>query len=184
MKLSPALRPRRLLALGLLAAFVAGTGCYGRFPITNAVYRWNGKVTNNTVVNSVIMVVLVIIPVYGICMLIDGIIVNSIEFWSGDRVNVATTTRLADGTEVTLAPGSHDDEAILTVRREGNLIAQRTYLRTSPTHTNILDEQGAILSTVDKSPDGTLVVRNPAGEVQAVYTSENIAELMAQSVGG
>lgn len=68
-----------------------GIYCYGSFPLVRAVYKFNGSIGDNSkaggVVRSLVMILLTIIPVYGISFLADVIILNSIEFWSGNRVN-------------------------------------------------------------------------------------------------
>jgi hypothetical protein len=80
----------RLIALVTVIAFALGaSGCYGGFAVTQALYKFNGEIKvsddkkANRVVQSVVMVVMAIFPVYEIAMLADALIVNSIEFWTG-----------------------------------------------------------------------------------------------------
>ncbi len=61
------------------------TGCFGSFGLVKTIYDWNGGVSESGVIKSVIMWVLLIIPVYQICALVDFIIFNLIEFWSGSN---------------------------------------------------------------------------------------------------
>ncbi|MBU0558841.1 MAG: DUF3332 domain-containing protein [Bacteroidetes bacterium] len=70
----------------LLAAAILqiNTGCYGSFKLTKKVYDWNGKV-GDKFVNELVFLALAIVPVYDIALLIDGIILNSIEFWTGNN---------------------------------------------------------------------------------------------------
>ncbi len=60
------------------------TGCIGSFKMTNSLYDWNtsldGKFTQ-----EVVFLAFVIIPVYEVTLFIDGVILNSIEFWTGDN---------------------------------------------------------------------------------------------------
>lgn len=169
----------RQLSIGILAVgLVATSGCYGNFKLTNGLYRWNGRLTDNTVLNSIAMIVLVIIPVYGICMLVDGLIVNSIDFWKGEPVTVSKATKMGDGTEVTLAPGATKDQAVLTIRKDGKLVATRTYLRVNESTTNILDEKGAVVSSVEHH-NGALTARDAQGVVVANYSKQDLATLVA-----
>lgn len=78
------------VALVTLLGFTVGvSGCYGGFNLTRSLYKWNGNIkvgaskTTNKVAQSVTMVVLAVIPVYGFAMLADALLVNSIEFWTG-----------------------------------------------------------------------------------------------------
>ena len=57
-------------------------GCYGKFALTTKLYKWNGSL-GDKFVNSVVMWVLMIIPVYSLVGFIDLVILNVIEFWTG-----------------------------------------------------------------------------------------------------
>lgn len=175
------MKPRSLrrpaLAATFLAALVVSVGCYGSFPATRAVYKFNGSITKYRLVHSLVLIGFVIIPVYSICMLVDGIILNSIEFWSGDRISVAQSQTLEDDTVVTLAPGSHDDEALLTVERHGETILRRTYLRIDSHRTNILDEQGQVVAIAARDSEGNITLTNEAGEQLAAMDHSEIVAM-------
>ena len=57
-------------------------GCYGKFHLVRDIYKWNGEVGNKWV-NSIVMWVFFIVPVYEIAGFIDFCILNVIEFWTG-----------------------------------------------------------------------------------------------------
>lgn len=77
-----------LVLCGLLA------GCYGSFGLTRAVYDLNGDIgrgaTDNEmgqgVLNSIVMVVGAAIGAYGLSMFVDVLVLNTIEYWSGEPV--------------------------------------------------------------------------------------------------
>lgn len=99
---------RRILRpLALVTALGALGGCYGKFHLTNTIYKWNGEVSGNKFVQTLVFWALVIIPVYELLMLGDGIIFNVIEFWTGSNPIAAndgperpTMTAMADGSTV------------------------------------------------------------------------------------
>ncbi len=66
--------------------------CYGSFPLVKTVYKFNGSIGSKDkaggVIRSIVMILLTIIPVYGISFLVDVLILNLIEFWSGSPVNM------------------------------------------------------------------------------------------------
>ncbi|HOR28799.1 MAG TPA: DUF3332 family protein [Candidatus Sumerlaeota bacterium] len=69
------------------------TSCYGRFPLTHAVYDFNGEIGNDAGnaekwVESALFWVFVILPVYQLASLGDAIIFNVIEFWTGDTLRI------------------------------------------------------------------------------------------------
>ena len=86
--------PRRTLwvqatcGLLIIALLALSLGCYGTFPLTKAVYEFNGDVTENELGQSLLMWGFIIIPVYSCAMLGDGIIFNLIEFWSGESLQL------------------------------------------------------------------------------------------------
>lgn len=69
-----------LLSLGIFTT----QNCYGRFVLTGKIYNWNGSM-GNKFVKSILMWVLLIIPVYEVCALIDFVVLNTLEFWTGSN---------------------------------------------------------------------------------------------------
>ncbi|MBE0638389.1 MAG: DUF3332 domain-containing protein [Bacteroidales bacterium] len=73
----------------LLAAILLGTAltqqsCMGSFALTNSLYDWNKTSVSGKWGQELVFVALVIIPVYEVCLFVDGIVLNSIEFWTGN----------------------------------------------------------------------------------------------------
>lgn len=74
-----------LLSVTLVSVLTLFSGCYGSFEITKSIYKWNGNVTNDQFANSVVTWALIIIPVYEVSMFLDFVVLNTIEFWTGDN---------------------------------------------------------------------------------------------------
>jgi hypothetical protein len=76
---------QRVLSAALIAAFVpiATGGCFGRFSLTRKVYDFNREIHKDKWIRWFAFLVMVIIPVYEIATLIDALIANSLEFWTG-----------------------------------------------------------------------------------------------------
>lgn len=73
----------------LFLALAAGTlllqsSCIGSFNLTNSLYNWNNSLGDKWV-NALVFAGFVIVPVYGATLFIDGIILNTIEFWGGSN---------------------------------------------------------------------------------------------------
>ena len=66
------------------------TSCMGRFALMRNLYTWNEQVSNKFV-NEIIFIAFWILPVYEVCGLADLLVLNSIEFWSGDNPLAAST---------------------------------------------------------------------------------------------
>ena len=67
------------------------SSCIGSFGLTNKVLDWNKGATDNKFINELIF--LVISPAYAVCSVADLFVLNTIEFWTGDKVvaNVGKT---------------------------------------------------------------------------------------------
>jgi len=73
-----------LLVLMLSTGFLA-TNCYGPFKLTKKVYDWNGTLGNKFVNSLVFYVLTTFVPVYGLTVFIDYVVLNTIEFWTGSN---------------------------------------------------------------------------------------------------
>lgn len=78
------MRFTRILGL-VLAVAVLFQSCYGPFNATRSLHKWNGEISENEWGQEGMFLVLNIIPVYGLWMLGDVLIFNSIEFWGGEN---------------------------------------------------------------------------------------------------
>ena len=67
------------------------SSCIGSFGLTNKVLDWNKGATDTKFINELIF--LVISPAYAVCSVADLFVLNTIEFWTGDKVvaNVGKT---------------------------------------------------------------------------------------------
>lgn len=70
-------------AIAVLLIAAATASCYGPFRLTSKLHNWNGQVSQKKFVNELVFLAMCIIPAYEICVLGDGLIFNSIEWWGG-----------------------------------------------------------------------------------------------------
>lgn len=73
-----------VVALLIGMTSIATTSCIGSFALTKSVLNWN-KGIDNKVVNELVFVAFWILPVYEVSALADLLVLNSIEFWSGNN---------------------------------------------------------------------------------------------------
>lgn len=71
------------LAVALLLSSVTFQSCIGSFALTNKVLDWNKNVSNKFV-NELVFFAFWILPVYEVTSVADLLVLNSIEFWSGN----------------------------------------------------------------------------------------------------
>ena len=68
----------------LMAASLIFSSCIGSFSLFNSYAKWQRTMTNNKFVNAIVGFFLM--PICGsISLLIDELVLNTIEFWSGDN---------------------------------------------------------------------------------------------------
>jgi hypothetical protein len=68
----------------LLSAAILLSSCIGSFQLTNKVKDWNNSIGNKWV-NEIVFLAFHIVPVYEVCIFVDAIVCNSIEFWQGKQ---------------------------------------------------------------------------------------------------
>ncbi len=78
-----------------LAASMVSTSCIGKFALTNKLLSWNNTI-GNKFVNELVFIAFWIIPVYEVAATADLLVINSIEFWSGNNP-VACGKKVIDG---------------------------------------------------------------------------------------
>lgn len=83
------------IKISVAALLFAGTSllfssCIGSFSLTNSVLSWNKEV-GHKFVNELVFVAFWILPVYEVTALADLLVLNSIEFWTGDNPLEAST---------------------------------------------------------------------------------------------
>lgn len=150
------LRSRRAIVFVVLFALMplAFGGCYGRFPLTRKVHQFNEDVHENKWVQTIVMWVFIIVPVYSLSTLADAIIFNAVEFWGGEPLMEETAYVDPDGTRVALAPTDDPNEAVLTISREGNVIAQERFVRVSDTLVEVRSADGELRGSVVSTGGG------------------------------
>lgn len=73
-----------MLISGALASSILFSSCIGSFSLSNKLLDWN-KSIDSKFVNELVFIAFCIVPVYGVSMLADAVVLNSIEFWTGDN---------------------------------------------------------------------------------------------------
>ena len=65
----------------LLSGALLTSSCVGSFGLFNKLASWNKGATNEKFLNELIF--LIISPAYAVCGVVDVLVLNTIEFWSG-----------------------------------------------------------------------------------------------------
>lgn len=81
----------------VLTGSLLSTSCIGSFRLTNKLISWNKQV-GNKFVNELVFFAFWIIPVYEVSALADILVINSIEFWSGENP-IASGKKVIEGND-------------------------------------------------------------------------------------
>ncbi|MBI1784604.1 DUF3332 family protein [Candidatus Sumerlaeota bacterium] len=167
-------RGRLIALLCLIVMAPIAAGCYGRFPLTKAVHKFNGKITDNEIIHNVVFWLFVIFPVYYIAQLGDAVIFNLIEFWTGSKVDLSSTTQQGDQT-FALKSSPDGNELILTVTKRGEKIGESKFVRVEDGKYEVRDAQDRLTGMVVKTPDGNLNLTDANGRVLKTINPEGFA---------
>ena len=75
---------RKMILMVVLVSLLTLTmsGCFGQFVLTRKVYEFNQTI-DNPFVRSILFWVMNFVPVYGVAVWVDVVILNLLEFWTG-----------------------------------------------------------------------------------------------------
>lgn len=83
----------------LLAGSFLCSSCIGSFSLFNKYEKWQCNMTSNKYVNGIVGLILQPI-VGGVCLFVDAVVLNTIEFWTGSNpmaLNKVQTVKGQDG---------------------------------------------------------------------------------------
>ena len=143
------------IALALCAA-VLMAGCYGRFPLTRGIYQWNRDVSSDKYIRSIVFWPLSI--VYLGAGLVDAVVINVLEFWSGNQV--VDSAQLPDGSKVKMASAGHGAPLIITIQRTGQPDLQRQVSALGQGRFEVRDAVQQRLGFLQKRADGQFDVHD------------------------
>lgn len=78
---------KRFLTVAMITALCGSlflSSCIGSFQLTNKLLSWNRSISNKFV-NELVFIAFWVLPVYEVAGLADFLVINSIEFWSGEN---------------------------------------------------------------------------------------------------
>jgi hypothetical protein len=131
---------------------ISSGGCYGSFPLTNVIYKFNGEVSDNTIVQSLVMWLMIIIPVYDVAMIGDVLILNLIEFIEGKEVDLSFQER-ENGTMVSFIPSKSGSRAMLRINHADGECQSINFVKSSKNVFTIFDSDKNIAGYVTRQSE-------------------------------
>lgn len=153
-----------------LAVCMLNASCIGSFSLFNKFAEWNLGLTGNKFFNCLIGFVLT--PVYGICLTVDWIALNTIEFWTGSPL-------LASVGETKHVVGSDGNQYVIVTEKDGYHIQNET---TGEDMRMVFSEEDKTWSMVQNdasqkmfrlNDDNTVTVYLPDGSEATVTKDQN-----------
>ena len=126
---------KRKIVSVLVCGCLLAAGCTGPFRLTKSVHEWQTGFDNQWV-DELAFLGCVILPVYGLSTLVDAILLNSIEFWTGDNPVGYSSVTVGEGVEMALQA----DGAIQVTDGQRQLRLQR-----SDQGVTALDAEGKVI---------------------------------------
>jgi len=141
---------RRTIAVVTLCAFfpLATTACFGGFNLTRKIYKFNDTISKDKWIEWLAFVVLVVVPIYGIGILVDALLANSIQFWTGDNPIAMGETRTIEGEDGQVAE--------LTLGESGEIDVLITETDGTTSRLTLVREDAAVAAY---DADGRLIAR-------------------------
>lgn len=174
----------RKIKISVAALLIAGTSlvftsCIGSFGLTNKVMSWNRNI-GPKFVNELVFICFWILPVYEVTALADVLVINSIEFWSGNNPLTASTKVVdtdngryfiaCDGKGYTITHADTKESVRLDFdmptqtwsieNKDGEAVPFMTFIDDS--HVKMLTPDGG-MTEVELTAEGLMAYRSAAG---------------------
>ncbi|HPX74177.1 MAG TPA: DUF3332 family protein, partial [Methanoregulaceae archaeon] len=93
--------------MGIALTAVIAAGCTGSFPLTNELYQFHRE--KERWVDEALFLVFAVTPVYGTALIADAVLLNSIEFWTGENPLEASGGGNIPGTDREVIAGEGEE---------------------------------------------------------------------------
>ena len=173
-------RRKLLFAAVGLSACVLYSSCIGSFGLFNKFAEINTSLTKSKFVNGILG--FIFIPVYGICLAADWVVLNTIEFWTGSPL-------LASVGETRHVVGGNGHSYVIVTEKDGYRIQDETageemkMVFDEKEQTWGLAQEDGVLKLMRLNGDNTVTVFLPDGGEKTVTCDEEGLQQVRQLVG-
>ena len=155
-------------AVVLLAGSFLCSSCIGSFSLFNKYEKWQCNMTSNKYVNGIVGLILQPI-VGGVCLFVDAVVLNTIEFWTGSNpmaLNKVQTVKGQDGRYYAVKTLKNGYE----VKAPNGEITLFTH--DSKTESWSITQNGVTKEIIRFNADGTIQATLQSGEKMTVSNDE------------
>ena len=179
------------IGVGLLALMLFASGCYGPFNLTRRLYQWNGQAGTTKWEREFVFILLAWLPVYGLTVLGDAVVFNSMEFWTGNnpveppsrKSALPQTKRVARGASealLTYASTPAGSELLVEQFRQSQP-AGSLHIQQRDGMTVGFDANGEMLFTATSLADGSVVVTDVKTQRVASYSNDQVEDFLSST---
>ncbi len=163
----------------LLAGSMVYTSCVGSYALFNKYANWQTHMTSNKYVNGIVGIIIGGL-VGGVCLFVDSLVLNTIEFWSGSNPIAEKTT---------VIKGQDGRNYLVKVSRQGYEITAPTGEITKLIHDEATDslsmmQNGEVKEIFRYNADGTIQANLKDGKTINVGQDEAGLNQVRQAVLG
>lgn len=157
---------KKVLASVVLAAFLT-TGCTGSFNLTRKVYNFH-RAQSDKWMDELVFLVVAILPVYGIATFVDAVIVNSIEFWTGENpVDMASVNK-----DLNMAFNKDTNQVLVSPNGKDQLVLEKSDQMVLAKNT-----KGDVLFSSMKNEAGDISVYDSKGKLVKTYSASDVSAM-------
>ena len=150
-----------------IASSLMLSSCIGSFTMTNKLLNWN-KTVGDKFVNELVFFAFWIIPVYEVAALADVLVLNSIEFWSGENP-VAKNTRV-EGNDGTYLVKSDKNGYTIESETDGSIV--RLDFNKEDKSWSVAMPDGSAQTIFSFVDDNHIALPTPSGDNMTVELSD------------
>lgn len=173
-----------ILASSILSLSVLNTGCYGSFPLTKMVYKFNGQI-DNKFGKQILFWVFCILPVYAIGGIGDIFIFNLIQFWTGSNplssVEGEKSQLMTDGANTYDVKATSDRLSVNCIAGP-NKGQSFDLLFNKDSNTYFLSQNSTVRPLIKIADSNTAYLYLPNGKTQVMKSSQLNQDQMLQFV--
>lgn len=165
---------KKIAACFLILAFIF-TGCTGSFKVTRAVYHFH-RSQKDKFIDEILFLGCAILPIYGIAMVADAVVLNTLEFWTGRNPMAGTgnakDTIVQNGQDRVIMKydAARSTVEVSPVNKPGNtLILSRTHEGVAA-----MDRSGRVLFTSVEDGNGGITIFDGNGRAVKYFTPDAV----------
>lgn len=76
---------KKTILAAALALGITTSSCLGPDNAYNSIKNWNAELSEQDWVNEIVFLGLTFIPVYGFALFLDVVVLNTVNYWTGDN---------------------------------------------------------------------------------------------------